>query len=130
MDEKGFISIEYIFSIFIILIIASSLLFFSASLIESSNNVENNGYHRLILEDVANSISQVNSNGDGYSKHIALPSIGDFYKITVEKNKLTIEYGSYKGETAISKININSKYDLYGGQDYWIEKNDGKIVIT
>ena len=130
MDEKGFISVEYIFSIFIILIIAGGLLFFSSSVIESSNNAGNNINHRLVLDDVANSISQVNSNGEGYSKHISLPLLDDFYKIRVDKNKLTVEYGNYKGETSISLINIDSRYELVGGQDYWIEKRDGKIVIT
>ena len=42
MDEKGFISIEYLFSIFIVLIIASGLLFFNQATIESNNNIENN----------------------------------------------------------------------------------------
>lgn len=130
MDEKGFISVEYIFSIFIILVIASGILFFSSAIIESSNDVEKSGYHRLILDDAANSVSQVNSNGDGYSKHIALPYTDEFYKITVERNKLTIEYGHFKGETSISLINIDSKYELLAGNDYWIEKNNGKIVIT
>ena len=36
MDDKGFISIEYLFSIFVILIIAIPLLFLSQSAIESS----------------------------------------------------------------------------------------------
>ncbi len=131
MDNKGFISVEYLFSMFIILIIACGLLFFSASAIESSNNIGNNVNHRLVLDDVANSISQVNSNGAGYSKHIDLPDLGDFYEITVDKDKLTISYGSKKGETLISLIKIDSKYKLYGGHSYWIEKTeDEKIVIT
>ena len=125
MDEKGFISIEYMFSIF-----ACGLLFYSESAIESSNNIGNNINHRLILDNVADSISQVNSNGGGYSKYISLPDFGEFYEIIVEKDKLTIEYGSKKGETSISLLNIDSKYRLYGGNSYWIEKTgDGKIVI-
>lgn len=131
MDNKGFISVEYLFSMFIILIIACGLLFFSTSAIESSNNIGNNVNHRLVLDSVANSISQVNSNGAGYSKYINLPDLGDFYEITVDKDKLTISYGSKKGETLISLIKIDSKYKLYGGHGYRIEKTeDGKIVIT
>lgn len=118
MNNKGFISVEYLFSMFIILIIACGLLFFSASAIESSNNIGNNVNHRLVLDDVANSISQVNSNGAGYSKHIDLPDLGDFYEITVDKDKLTISYGSKKGETLISLIKIDSKYKLYGRHNY------------
>lgn len=129
MDDKGFISIEYMFYFFIILIMATGLLFFSTSLIESGNNIGNNINHRLILDNVANSISQVNSNGDGYSKHIELPSSDEFYKITVDRNKVTIEYGNLKGQTQIPLIETDSKYEMYGGNSYSIEKIDGKIVI-
>lgn len=130
MDEKGFISIEYLFSIFIILIIALGLLFFTSASIESINNIENSVHHRLILDKVANSISQVNAKGEGYSVRINLDSEPEGYEITVEKNKLTMEFSNKRGETLILPININSKYVLYSGESYVISKNDkGKIVI-
>ena len=68
MNEKGFISIEAIFSIFIILLIATSLLFYAQSNLESNKNIESTFNHRLILDNLANCINQVNSNGDGFSK--------------------------------------------------------------
>ena len=95
MDKKGFISIEYLFSIFILLIIALGLLFFTSASIESSKNIENNVQYRLILDHVASIINQVNSNGNGYSIYLHLDSKPGFYMITVEKNKLTIESFSY-----------------------------------
>ena len=69
MDNKGFISIEYLFSLFILIIIALGVLFYASSAISSSLNIEDSVTHRLILDDVANQISQVNSNGIGYSKY-------------------------------------------------------------
>ena len=130
MDNKGFISIEYLFSIFVILIIAIPLLFLSQSAIESSFNMQDSVSHRLILDDVANSISQVNSNGGGFSKSITLPSNVGYYEITVEKDKLTIEYGDRKGETFLLLSNIDSKYKLHSGHSYTISKiEDGKLVI-
>ena len=131
MDNKGFISIEYLFSIFVILIIAIPLLFLSQSAIESSLNIEDSVSHRVILDDVANSINQVNSNGEGYSKYIKLPSDVGYYEITVENSKLTIEYDDKKGETLLGLSNIGSKYKMYSGKSYLVSKNkDGKIVIT
>ncbi len=131
MDNKGFISIEYLFSIFVILIIAIPLLFLSQSAIESSLNMEDAVSHRAILDDVADEISQVNSNGEGYSKYIRLPSNVGYYEITVENNKLTIEYGNKKGETLLPLLNIDSKYKLQSGKSYLISKNgEGKVVIT
>ena len=131
MDNKGFISIEYLFSIFVILIIAIPLLFFSQSAIESSLNMEEAVSHRAILDDVADEIGQVNSNGEGYSKSIRLPSNVGYYEITVENNKLTIEYGNKKGETLLPLLNIDSKYKLQSGKSYLIsKKGEGKVVIT
>ena len=74
MDDKGFISIEYLFSLFIIIIIACGMLFYASASISSSLNIEDGVSHRLILDEVANQIAQVNSNGVGYSKYIILPS--------------------------------------------------------
>lgn len=130
MDNQGFISIEYLFSIFVILIIAIPLLFLSQSAIESSFNMQDSLSHRLILDDVANTINQVNSNGEGYSKSVALPSDIGYYEITVEKDKLTIEYDDKKGETLLLLSNFDSKYNLHSGHSYTISKiEDGKLVI-
>ena len=131
MDNKGFISIEHLFSLFIILIIASSMLFYSEATINSSFNIEESITHRLVLDDVRNQISQVNSNGPGYSKYIKLPSNIGYFEIIVDKSKLTIEYEDKKGETQLPLIKIDSKYRLVSGRQYCISKSDdGKIVIT
>lgn len=131
MDNKGFISVEYIFSLFIILIIACGILFYSESMIGSSFNIEDGISHRLILDDVANAISQVNSNGKGYSRYIELPSDKGYFEITVDKSKLTISYDGKKGETMLPLSNMDSKYRLISGNGYYISKNDeGKIVIA
>lgn len=131
MDEKGFISVEYLFSIFIILIIASGLLFFTSASIMSEKNIEENVNHRLILDNIASSISQVNSNGEGYSMLIDLDSKSGFYEVTVEKDRLTIEFSNKKGETLIFPLNIDSRYKLYSGNSYRISKTeDGKVVIS
>ena len=131
MDEKGFISIEYLFSIFIILIIASSLLFFTHSAIESSNNIENNVQHRLVLDNLAALINQVNTHGKGYSAYVHLDSKPGYYVIIVEKNKLTIEFSNKKGQTILLPLKTGAEYKLYSGRSYLISKtNDGEIVIT
>ncbi len=131
MDNKGFISIEYLFSIFVILLIAIPLLFLSQSVMESSFNIDDNIAHRLILDTVASEISQVNSNGEGYSKSVKLPSDVGYYEITVENKRLTIEYDGKKGETLLFPSNVDSRYKLYSGKSYIISKGDeGNIVIT
>lgn len=131
MDDKGFISIEYIFSLFIILIVASGMLFYTEATINSSLNIEEGITHRLILDDVRNQISEVNSNGPGYSKYLELPSDKGYFEMTVDESKLTIEYDDKKGETQLPLIKIDSKYKLVSGREYCISKgDDGKIVIA
>ncbi|WP_406535041.1 hypothetical protein [Methanobrevibacter sp.] len=131
MDNKGLISVEYIFSLFIVIIIASGMLFYSESIINSSFNIEDGISHRLILDYVGGQISQVNSNGVGYSKHIKLPSDKGYFEITVEKSKLTIEYDGKKGESMLPLLNIDGRYKLISGRSYCITKaDDRKIVIT
>lgn len=130
MDNKGFISIEYLFSLFILIIIALGMLFFASSSITSSLNIEDNVMHRLILDDVANQIAQVNSNGVGYSKHIKLPSDRGYFEIVVDKNRLTMEYSDRKGETMLMFTNIDSKYTLESGKSYIITKTTEGIVIS
>lgn len=130
MDNKGFISIEYLFSLFIVIIIALGVLFYASAVISSSFNIEDSVAHRLILDDVANVISQVNSNGAGYSKSIRLPSDKGYFEITVDKDKLTMEYGNKKGETQLVFANIDSKYKLISGRTYFITKTSKGIVIT
>ena len=131
MDNKGFISIEYLFSIFIILIIAVGLLFFTSQIIESSKNIENNAEHRLVLDRIANLISQVNSRSEGYSMSIHLDPEFGYYEITVSKNKLVMEFSNRKGETLILPLNIDSEYKMYSGKTYMVSKSgDGRVVIT
>ena len=130
MDNKGFISIEYLFSLFIIIIIALGVLFYASASISSSLHIEDSVTHRLILDDVANVISQVNSNGVGYSKYLKLPSDKGYFEVTVENNKLTMEYDDKKGETALMFANLDSKYRLVSGRSYVITKTDEGVVIS
>lgn len=130
MDDKGFISIEYLFSLFIIIIIACGMLFYTSASISSSLNIEDSVTHRLILDEVANQIAQVNSNGEGYSKYIRLPSDKGYFEITVDKNRLVIQYDGKKGETLLPLTNFNTEYKLISGKSYVISKTDEGIVIT
>ena len=130
MDNIGFISIEYLFILFIIIIIALGMLFYASASFSSSFNIEDSVTHRIILDDVANNISQVNSNGVGYSKYIKLPSDKGYFEITVEKNKISMEYNDKKGETLIPLLDVDSKYKLVSGRSYIISKTDEGIVIT
>ena len=130
MDNKGFISVEFLFSLFIILIVAAGLLVYSQNTINSSLNIESDMRHRLILDNVANTINQVDSQGEFYSKYLKLPITDKNYVLTLDKNKLIIEYDNKKGEMSVPFIDSYSSYKMYPGRIYVIEKtHEGKILI-
>ena len=130
MDNQGFISVEFLFSLFIILIVGTGLIVYSQNTINSSLNIESEFNHRLILDDVANTLNQVDSNGEFYSKYIKLPKTNKNYVLILEKNKLTIEYDDKKGEMEVPFIEPYSTYKMYPGRIYLIEKtHEGKILI-
>ena len=130
MDNQGFNSVEFLFSLFIILIIAFGLLLYSQNTMNSSLNVETDMNHRLILDNVANTINQVDSNGEFYSQYIKLPKTDKNYVLTLDKNELTIEYDNKKGEMYVPFIEPHSTYRLYPDHIYVIEKtHEGKILI-
>lgn len=130
MDNQGFISVEFLFSLFIILIVAAGLLVYSQNTINSSLNIESDMRHRLILDNVANTINQVDSQGEFYSKYLKLPITDKNYVLTLDKNKLIIEYDNKKGEMSVPFIDSYSSYKMYPGRIYVIEKtHEGKILI-
>ena len=130
MDNQGFISVEFLFSLFIILIVATGLLVYSQNTVSSTLNIGSDLNHRVILDDVANTINQVDSQGEFYSKDIKLPVTGKNYVLTLEKNTLTIEYDNKKGEMFVPFIKPYSTYKMYPGHIYVIEKtHEGKILI-
>ncbi len=85
----------------------------------------------MILDNVADVIAQVNSNGPGYSKVIKLPSERGYFELTVNRNTLTMEYGNKKGIALLPLVNMNSEYRMVSGRSYTVSKTaDGEIVIT
>ncbi len=129
MNNKAFISIEFLFSIFILLIIATGLIVYSDNAINSSLNIESNFNHRIILDNVANTINQVDSNGESYSQSLKLPETNKNYVITLDGRKLMIEFDNKKAESSLPFVNSYSKYKLYPGHSYVVEKVNGKIMI-
>ena len=65
-----------------------------------------------------------------FSKYIKLPSDKGYFEITVDKNRLVIQYDGKKGETLLPLTNFNTEYKLISGKSYVISKTDEGIVIT
>ena len=125
MDNQGFISIDYLFSIFLIILIAIGILYFSESTLNSAENIEKTTGYRLFLDNIADEINQVNSNGANFSKVISLP-----YKIQDNSYVLTLDIDNRKASTNIFPIKLenNLDVDLYGGNSYLIKKEDENTI--
>ena len=132
MDNQGFISIDYLFSIFLILLIAIGILYFSESTLNSAENIEKTTSYRLFLDNIADEINQVNSNGANFSKVISLPyKIQDnSYVLTLSGDSLTLDIDNRKASTNIFPIKLenNLNVDLYGGNSYLIKKEDENTI--
>lgn len=132
MDNYGFISIDYLFSIFLILLIAIGILYFSESTLNSAENIEKTTDYRLFLDNIADEINQVNSNGANFSKVISLPyKIQDNnYVLTLSEDSLTLDIDNRKASTNIFPIKLenNLDVDLYGGNSYLIKKEDENTI--
>ena len=132
MDNRGFISIDYLFSIFLIILIAIGILYFSESTLNSAENIEKTTSYRLFLDNIADEINQVNSNGANFSKVISLPyKIQDnSYVLTLSGDSLTLDIDNRKASTNIFPIKLenNLDVDLYGGNSYLIKKEDENTI--
>lgn len=132
MDNQGFISIDYLFSIFLILLIAIGILYFSESTLNSAENIEKTTSYRLFLDNIADEINQVNSNGANFSKVISLPYKiqGHSYVLSLSEDSLTLDIDDRKASTNIFPIKLenNLDVDLYGGDSYLIKKEDENTI--
>ena len=131
MDSRGIATIDFLFTIFLTLIIAISTLSLIETNLNTEKSIEEDVSGRMILEKVANSINQVNSNLPGNIQEIHLPNniSGYSYVITVRSNHITLEFNNKKGRTVIFPINLvdfNMEYineiKLYSGENYKIKK--------
>ncbi|MCC7553934.1 MAG: hypothetical protein KO202_05555 [Methanobacteriaceae archaeon] len=132
MDKKGILTIDFTFTVMFILIISLFFLNMGLNNIEISNNLEENIESRMILDKIANSINQVNANGESYSKKITIPSeiSNERFEIIVSNRNITIETNN-KGSTTIFPILLIDNDEiaiyekkLFSGRDYLISKNN------
>ncbi|WP_409200970.1 hypothetical protein [Methanobrevibacter sp. DSM 116169] len=138
MNNKGFLSIDFIFSIAFILIIAIIFLSLGLNNLEVSKNINENIESRLILDNIASSINQVISSGNGYTKEISTPDNikNKSYKITIKSKNITLDVNNKKGLSTIIPINLVDNNDirinekvLYNNRSYLIINKDNNINI-
>ena len=139
MENKGFFSIDFIFTLSFILIIGILFLNLADNNIKSSINLEENVESRIVLNKIANSINEVNSNGEGFSKIIETPNniSGKNYLIIISSKDISLEINNKKGINFLlpfKLVDTNGieilERKIYSGNNYIIEKvSNDKINI-
>lgn len=141
MDSRGIITVDFLFSIFLSLTIIIIGLNLIGNNLEDERIIEEELNGRMIIDSIANSINEVNSNNLGHIQEINLPKniSNKSFSITISQNKVLIEFGNRKGESVIFPVrlaNINkdivNEIKLYPDESYKIQKsldNDNLTVI-
>ena len=132
MDSKGIVTVDFLFTLFLTLIITIAGLNLIETNLNTEKSLEEDTKARLILERVANSINQVNSNLPGNIQEIFLPRniSGNSYILTVRSNHIILEFSNKKGKSIIFPINLVdfnmnriNEIKLYPGEKYKIKKS-------
>jgi len=131
MDSKGIINIELLFCTLIVMM----LLIVNLPMIEnglgSKIEIHENSEGRFLVNNIADSINEVNSKEYGFRKKIKLPESvdGNFYRIIINDKEAIVEFNNKKGKSAINPIMLVDssnktieKMELYNGRTYLIEK--------
>lgn len=142
MDSKGLLNIEYLFCIIIAILLLITLMPLIDENLNANFELNEEASARILLDNISNSINEVNSNSYGFIKIINLPEkiSKHGYKATVKSNEINLEFNNKKGKTRIIPIklvNVNNETleetELFSGNSYSIEKvlvddNQTKII--
>jgi len=141
MDSKGISTIDFIFTIFLSLIIMSVGLSLIGNNLDDMTILEEELNGRMIVDNIATTINEVNSNNLGHIQEITIPnSISNrSFSITIKQNEVIIAFGNRKGKSTIfptrlanTNKDIVNEIRLYPSESYNIQKsldNDNLTVI-
>ncbi|MBZ9571493.1 hypothetical protein KQY27_08025 [Methanobrevibacter sp. TMH8] len=139
MDSRGISTVDFIFTIFLSLIIFIIGLNLIGNNLEDTMVMEEELNGRMIVDSIANSINEVNSNNIGHIQEITLPKNVSkrSFSITINQNKVLIEFGNRKGDSAIIPIrlanfnkDIVNEIKLYPSESYKIQKSSDDNNLT
>lgn len=133
MDEKGQLSADFIFAIFIFLIVAASIVGIASNNIGIAENSEFSKA-KVLADDVSRTINAVYSNGYGHYTILKLPS--DFnYTVEISSSGVFVDYnneGNIVAESSIIPVNnlTAPSTTMNPGEVYNVTNNQGKITFT
>jgi uncharacterized protein (UPF0333 family) len=125
MENKGTLSMEFLFKSIILLFICSGLVSVVSDRLDMVSNTEELSEGRILVETIASSINEVYAAGNGQSKDISLPPVvgNSSYIIWVNSSGVYIEFSGMMGKADLyPMIIING----YSNNSHTIELTPGK----
>lgn len=98
-DQRASLTVDFILSMFILLVLAVSILGTIHVRLETVHDAEEVVQARLISEKIASAIEDVYSAGEGYEMRIEMPSniAGYQYQVRVNQSGVKVEIGGWSG---------------------------------
>lgn len=130
-DRYGVVSVDYLFSIIVLIIIVTSVFGFVYSNLGNIFTVKENVEERLIADNISSVINSVSASKEGYSTVITLKDnvLGYSYYIRISKYNVNIYDKFNRGESSINPINIKLRnggtpqyFQMYSGNSYKVTK--------
>jgi len=140
-DELATLNIDFVISMFILLVILASVFSIAEGRLESVGTAEEIAEARSISEKVASAIEETYSGGEGHEMKIEMPPNikGSYYHVEVNQSGVVVDVGgwsahSYSFSKKISNYNSNqSKVTLLPNRTYTIqnvkEEHSNKVII-
>jgi hypothetical protein len=140
-NEMATVNIDFVISMFILLVILGSVLSIAGGRLETVEKAEEMIQARSVSEKVASAIEEVYSGGEGHQVEIKMPRDikGSYYQVNVNQTGVLVEVGgwnaySYSFQKKISSYNSNqSEVTLLPNRTYTFrnvkEGYSNKVVI-
>jgi uncharacterized alpha/beta hydrolase family protein len=133
MDDNGTLSVEFLFTSMMILFICSGLVSVVSERLGVASTTEELSEARALSENVASSINQIHSAGNGQSMDILLPpAVGNStYTLKVNSSGVYIEFLGMMGKADLYPMiiingdsNTSNTVEMTPGKSYCIKSTN------
>ncbi len=108
MDQQGYLTVEFMFTLLVIIFMMTSTINIISERMQMVSETENLSEARHLAENVASAINKVNSGGNGHEITLKMPpNIGDSnYQLWLNSSGVYIESGGRRGKATIYPVRI------------------------
>jgi hypothetical protein len=132
MDEKGWVTLDFLATLIIVFLTIQSIVAIVSERIETVNSIEDSGEAKILVENIAETLETVYTNGEGYYTIYKMPPTisGELYTIDVNSREVLIKFNGKTGCAHLTSMKISNSiyYDsqsvqMNGNQAYNISNH-------